>query len=490
MKTYKHKIVTLTLLFLTVISVQAQKFDKTIKEKFKVNSDVEIVINTAYTDVDIETWNKNEVSIEAVMEVEGVSKEEANEILKEWEFEALGNKKKVKISSADNNFNFNFEFDTDFDFPDIEFDTPDLSSLAELSSLSRLSELAVLAELPEMPELPEMEIDVVDFDYDAYQKDSTYLKTYKKRIAKQVEKFKNSDWKIKLDSVRNSEDYKLKMEEFKHSMEEAKRSVEEARKDMLENKGEFQEQIKLAKEASKAAMAELKRMKEEGKLKNGENIIIKYSDDKNAKVKVRKYFKIKVPKNATFDLNVRHGKVTIPESNKKMSANVSYGNFIGGIIEGENELKFSNSPVVINILNSGNVILKNVPNATFGTFKNANLFGNSSDVIIEKVGANVALSQKFGNLKVVEIDPDFQNLKLNLEYAKGIFPLDNLTTNYSIETVKSKINSTSKSSDLFKNKFLSILKKNETSIQGDFTTSTKTTNIIYLKCNYSTITSI
>ena len=41
MKTYKYKIVTLALLLLA-ISVQAQKFDKKITEKFKVNSDVVI----------------------------------------------------------------------------------------------------------------------------------------------------------------------------------------------------------------------------------------------------------------------------------------------------------------------------------------------------------------------------------------------------------------------------------------------------------------
>jgi len=509
MKTYKHKIVTLTLMFLTVISVQAQKFDKTIKEKFKVNSDVEIVINTAYTDVDIETWNKNEVSIEAVIEVEGLPKEEAEKILAKWKFEALGNKNKVKIVSLSNNFGF--------DFQDIEvqgIDKPDLSGLAGLAGLAVLAELPEMPELPEIMEMPEIDFEV-EFDYDAYKKDSTYLKGYKMRVAKQVKRFKESDWKRKYDSVRNSDEYKLKIiefkkatkemakemkefkesKEFKRTMEESKRVVEQVRKEMLNNKELMRDQMKVAKEASKKAIEMIKEMKDKVKFsgfqKNGENIYFYNGDNKNSKVKIKKYLKIKVPKNATFDLNVRHGKVTIPESNKKMSANMSYGNFIGGVISGSsNELKFSNSPVEIEILNSSNITLKNVPNATFGIVENANLFANSSDVVIEKVGSNVSLSQKFGNLKVVEIDPNFQNLKLNLEYAKGIFPLDNLTTNYSIETVKSKINSTSKSSDLFKNKFLNILKKNETSIQGDFSTSTKTINIIYLKCNYSTITSI
>jgi len=63
-----------------------------------------------------------------------------------------------------------------------------------------------------------------------------------------------------------------------------------------------------------------------------ENIYFNYGDAKNSKIKIKKYIKIRVPKNATFDLNVRHGKLNVPNSSKKMSANISYGNFIGGTL--------------------------------------------------------------------------------------------------------------------------------------------------------------
>ena len=80
MKVYKYKIVGL--LVVLAISAQAQKFDKTINERFKVTSEVEVVINATHTDIDIETWNKNEVSIEAVMEVERLPKAADEKILK------------------------------------------------------------------------------------------------------------------------------------------------------------------------------------------------------------------------------------------------------------------------------------------------------------------------------------------------------------------------------------------------------------------------
>ena len=78
MKTLKYKIVGLLVLF--AIVAQAQKYDKKVTEKFKVNKDVTVEINASHTDVDIETWNKNEVLVEAFIEVEGVDKEEANKI--------------------------------------------------------------------------------------------------------------------------------------------------------------------------------------------------------------------------------------------------------------------------------------------------------------------------------------------------------------------------------------------------------------------------
>lgn len=456
MKTYKYKIIGL--LVLLTLSVQAQKIDKKITEKFKVNSDATIVINATHTDVDIETWNKNEVSIEAVMEIEGVSEKEAEKIFKKWKFEALGNKNKVKIISLSNNFGFDFKFD--FDFPDIEvqgIDMPDLSGLAGLAGLAVLAELPEMPELPEIMEMPEMDFDV-EFDFDAYKKDSTYLKGYKMRVAKQVKRFKESDWKRKYDSVRNSDEYKLKIiefkkatkemakemkefkesKEYKRTMEESKRVVEQVRKEMLNNKELMRDQMKVAKEASKKAMEMVQKMKEEGKLHNGENVYFLGGDENNSNVKIKKYIKIKVPKNATFELNVRHGKLNIPKSNKKMSANISYGNFIGGIISGEkNELKFTNSPVDIQTINSGNITLKNVPSATFGTFSNTNLFANYSDVFIDELGNDVVLSQKFGNLEIRKIASDFNLLNLILDYAKANLNFSNATYVYQFNSKNS-----------------------------------------------------
>jgi len=456
MKTFKYKITSL--LILLCIGLQAQNFDKKVKETFKVNSEVSIDINSSHTDIDIETWNKNEVSIEGFMEVSGVSKEEAEKILTKWKFQALGNKSMVEVTSFSDNmdFNFNVDFlDEDIDVADFYFEMP---ALPEMPKLPKMAKLPKMPKLPEMPELPKIE-----FDYETYKNDSTYLKRYKKEIAAEVAKFKSSEWKIKIDSVRNSEEFKRSMEEmknaskeiaiemnkiknseaYKKTIKEAHKAADIARKEMLENKEVWKEQAMRAKEVSIIAMEMIQQMKENGTFdsiqKLSENIYFDYSDSKKSKIKIKRYIKIKVPKNATFNINVRHGKLNIPSSSKKISAHISYGNFIAGIISGDkNKLNFTNTPVVINTIQSGTITLKNVPKASFGTFSNTNLFANSSEVIIDEIGDNAALSQKFGTLEIKNISPNFENLNLIIDYSRATLNLSQASYLFKINNKKTK----------------------------------------------------
>ena len=99
MKTVQYKIITIiALLFVTVIV--AQKQEKKSTEKFSVNKNVVIDVNTRYTDIEIETWNKNVVVIEAYLVMEGEQDQQIiDDFLKNWNFEALANKNSINISS-------------------------------------------------------------------------------------------------------------------------------------------------------------------------------------------------------------------------------------------------------------------------------------------------------------------------------------------------------------------------------------------------------
>ncbi len=519
MRTFKYKIISLVILL--SLGLNAQTFDRKISEKFKVNKNVEIEINTSSVDVDIETWNKNEVVIEAVMEVEGMDEKEADKLLEKWDFEALGNKNKVEITSKGRPYFFgkegNYNFRFAFDFPETPMEIPPI----EIPEIE-IPEI----ELPEMVfpemEIPEIEIEALEFDYQRYKNDSTYLKNYKKQIQKQVEKFKNSEWIKKMDSFKNTKAYKERVEAiklrskeyakqikesdwhkkmqdyknseaFKRTMEASKRATEEVKKQLLEHKELIREQQEVMKEVQKEMIAKHKEMRENGKLDSLKKYKFRnfywFDDSETSKIKINKYLKIKVPKNATYKLNVRHGKLNIPKSATKISANVSYGNFNGGEINGNsNVLKINNSPVVVENMNFGTITLKNVPNASFGTFNNSKLFSNSSNVKINTVGKDVDLNQKFGKIEIATIMPQFNSLSLNLNYTKAFLPFDKITANYEVDTYKTRSTITASNTDFFKKIFVNVLSKHETTIKGSFDTSTKTNNKINLKAAYSSLT--
>ena len=128
----------------------------------------------------------------------GKKNKEAQDILSRWSIEALGNSKKVKISSGSNNFYFvgdgNYSFDYDFRFPDnivipeIEFEHFEMPDLPDLPDLPELPEIEFPEFFMEEIEIPEIEIEALEFDYDKYKNDSTYMKEYKKKVEKAMKK--------------------------------------------------------------------------------------------------------------------------------------------------------------------------------------------------------------------------------------------------------------------------------------------------------------
>lgn len=95
----KRKLYNTIVFSFFVANIFAQKTDKKYTEKFYTNKNVEIVLNASNTHVEVQNWNKNEILVEASIEVEGVSKKEAQKYIDKWRFEALGNKSKVRINA-------------------------------------------------------------------------------------------------------------------------------------------------------------------------------------------------------------------------------------------------------------------------------------------------------------------------------------------------------------------------------------------------------
>ena len=79
--------------------VWAQSKREKLNERFNVNKDVTIDVDTRYVDVVFETWNKNEVGVEAYVEGEGLSKIDLNAAANSWDLNVSGNSGEVSIRS-------------------------------------------------------------------------------------------------------------------------------------------------------------------------------------------------------------------------------------------------------------------------------------------------------------------------------------------------------------------------------------------------------
>lgn len=466
-KLYKKGFTLLTIFFLGTSF--AQKFDKKFTENFKVNKDVEIVINASNSDINVTTWPKNEVQVEAFIEIEGLSKTEAEEYFKKWNFEALGNKKKVQIISKGSNA-FGLKNDiVFFNNMDFKIDFPEI----------------------EMPNFDSIVIPDMDFDFDFNFQSLDNLEENMKKDGKYSFEYHNDDEHIVIKTKKEWEEFK-KSKKYKELKEELKNSDLKI-KNALKNSKQQLKSInkKQVKEALYQAKLQIKNIDKEqirvGLLKAKEafkNMNFSFnsnSDDltiNGKKVKIKKRIEIKVPKAATFDLNTRHCKVKLP--NTVASGSIKYGVFNANDLLG-GKLTVDYAPVNINSLNACTLFLNNVTDAKIASVSNSVLSSNSSGVKITKVNENVDLSSKFGELLISNITSNYQSFKLNLDYTESklnLSKISNLVYNIGDKSPLFPEKSSIKSN-------ISDLKSKD--INGNFTIKTKDNNFL-IQGKYSQLT--
>merc|ERR1711974_140036 len=158
----------------------AQKKEPVLKERFNVKDDVTIKVDTRYTNVVFETWDKNEVSVEAFVETtDDVTKDEIKKIADNWKINANGNSGEITITSA-GNLNWN---------GDMNLDLAALQSLQNLP-LDFIGPMVEGIIVPmtesiatEMPKDFYKNMRDIDFDYKAYKENpDAYMKSYEKQM--------------------------------------------------------------------------------------------------------------------------------------------------------------------------------------------------------------------------------------------------------------------------------------------------------------------
>lgn len=298
--------ITFLAIFTLSTAIIAQKTSNKKIEEFNTNSDVIINLNTRYSDIEIETWNKNRVVIEATIEIFGASKEKEEQIRQNWNFKAIGNKNEINVTSKTMGFpidkimhtNRDLEHLQDFDF---DFDFPEISvgNLAILDSLRVVMPNEI--HFPELMVLPDLEnlqfsFDSMSFDYDKYKKDQNYLKEWQEEMKRNLEKMQIE---IKENSAKHKEELKAAQEERKKHMIERKKHMAELQK----------ERAAKLKEAAKYRKEVLERRQEEMLERRYKVRDILAENDK---IKIKRIIKIKAPKDAKFNMNVSYGSVSFP----------------------------------------------------------------------------------------------------------------------------------------------------------------------------------
>ena len=441
MKTSRKHIITAFLLT-TSLALFAQKESKNFKETFNVKKGAVVELNASHADIDVSTWGKNQVQVEATIEIDGLTKEEAQKYFKDFKFEALGNSSKVRIDIGGNSFNFG---DNDFiifdpenivipdivipeiDIPDFNFKMPDI----------------VIPEIDfDMPDMDLekfiMDLDDIEFDFDKYSKDGKeYFFRWKDDVRditiknkKDWEKFKKSD---------EYKEWKKEMQENKEKMkEEMRKGMKEAQKELkgidlgkiigeslkiaeqaLENvdvEGIVKESLSEANKALKEIdreqirkeLSEVRRefrrsYRSDRVYDNGEGELI--INDK--KVKITKKITVKVPKGTILDLNTRHCKLKLP----KMSASgkVSYGSFNSSGLEG-GELNINFAPVQISTVANTTLNLTNVTDAKLASVTQSTLNSDSSGLEIAELLSGTTIDASFGDVKIKKWGCENQNM--------------------------------------------------------------------------------
>ena len=472
----KKTLKILMLCLLTTFGYAQKKLSKT-SQSIKVNKDVVVDLNTSYVEIEIDTWNRDIVEVEAYIESTKLSEEELQRALKAWNLKVEGSNDRVIISSTGGRSVGLFgEEDYTILLKDLEFELADLPEMPEMPVMPVLPEMAAMPMLPAMPDMPVMPklpklpkgVTTIDFDYEKYQKEGeSYLTEWSKKYEKEggkefqksmeewARKFAESGYQAKMEKwgeeygkrfegkwakdmekwgEKFGEKYGKDMEKWgeefgeKFSEEWAEKMEawgERFGKEMEEKAKVIEERAKAMEERSEAMAERSEKMakRHEHMAQRRESILTKRLES-GSNSKVKKVIKIKIPKRAKLKTNIRHGELKLSSVIHNMSGDISHSFLIAEHIDGsDTSINVSYSPVVVNTWNLGTLNLNFVDKAQIRNAKNLVLISKSSNINIERLTDTGIIDGSFGDLTISNLTESFKNLNLVLENSDALVNL-------------------------------------------------------------------
>ena len=400
--------------------LQAQEKSKTFKETFNVGDDTVLELNTTHTNVEFETWDKNQVEIIATVELIDATDEEIAEYFKEDPVRIMGNSKAIQVSTPKASFwSSNFVWN-DSALEGVVTDLEDVVTRIEPLFLDlEIPELEELSELPEVfinPPLPPLSFK--QFDYEAYKKDGDkYLKEWTKEFREGFDEEyeeKLKAWGKAFEKRAKEREARLK----KRTADLEKRAVERA-----EKKAEY------AKQKAKWAEKRAKKLNKNFKVysdnsffssDDSPNVFYLLSDGKSKKQKVKKTIKIKMPKSTRLKIDVKHGEIKLAATTKNINASLRYASLLANRIEGnQTNIEALYSPVEVTQWNYGQLKADYADHINLKEVDDLTLDATSSNISIDQLNKKAILSSNLGELVIHKVSKGFSDL--DVEVNNGEF---------------------------------------------------------------------
>ena len=498
--TMKMKYLKLLCCLICINLGAAAQNNQKLSKSIKVDKDVTIDLNTNYVQLEIDTWNRNEIQVEAYIDDQKLSGEELKKALDNWKLKVEGSGDYVSIKSEGSYASW----DDSGDFPvileslnvlaDIDLELAEIPDIPELPEMPEIPEMVTIEmpEVPQLPELPELPEGVtnVSFDTEKYEKDGeAYLerwskeyeakfgkqykeemkawaremakvdfKSYEKQMKEWGERFGkrfgddyakkmeawgiefserfDDEWAEKMEAW--GEKYGAKMESKQKAIEKRAKAYEERAKAQEERAKEIKKRVKLREERVKAKAKGYKKKYQAKTIHRSDDVIVLrgYTHDKTKKV-----IKIKMPKKAKLKMNVRHGELKFSSLIENLKADLEHTSLVANHIDGSStSINVAYSPVEVSLWSQGELNLKYVEDAHILNAKRLMLNSNSSNIIVDKLSGNAIIDGSFGDLVISEITEDFSNLNIVLENSDAFITLPKTDYNVYFKGHRSKLN--------------------------------------------------
>lgn len=435
-------------ILLATTGLYAQKESKTYKETFNVGQDAVVEINTTHTDIEFETWNKDQVEIVAVVELEGASDEAAAEYFESAPFEILGNSEEIAISTTGRRSWITGLSGISVDVKDVLSDVEPLFLDLEVQELPELAELAELPELLEMPPLPS--IHFKEFDYDAYQKDgeaylNEWTKDFKKGFDKDFkEEFEAWGKQYQEHSKERAERMAERAKERAEAMEErAERRAEEIqrrneeRQQLVKERMEEREALKKERIERRFGDAQTLFFSRDG---DGPSIFYFSSDGESKKYKVKKTIKIKMPKSTRLKMNVKHGEVKLAATTKNINASLRYASLLAATIDGpKTNIRAAYSPVIVQKWSDGQLKTDYVEHVSLKEVGDLKLNAISSNIVIDRLNDRAIVTNDLGELVINRVSDNFSDIDVSVKNGEFRCKIPNASVSFYLNGTKSKI---------------------------------------------------